>query len=163
MTDGPEPMTEADLGWAHALNQANAEALASETQSGFKSLFALARFARVVRPEAAFLLAFDAKPAEDSPNFDWFAARHPGALYIDRVAVDDACRGAGHGRTLYEHLFAEAASAGFRAIGAEVNSDPPNPASHAFHRRMGFRAVGEARLPSRGKTVTYYLRDLDGH
>ena len=42
----------------------------------------------------------------------------------------------------------------------EVNAEPPNPASDAFHRAMGFAPVGEAFLADRGKTVRYFERRL---
>jgi hypothetical protein len=43
-------------------------------------------------------------------------------------------------------------------IGCEVNSDPPNPASDAFHERLGFAEVGRAALPGGTKLVRYLSR-----
>ena len=63
------------------------------------------------------------------------------------------------GKTLYAQLFAEAQAAGFERIGAEVNIDPPNPGSMAFHARMGFEPVGDRVLPN-GKTVRYFVKML---
>ena len=37
----------------------------------------------------------------------------------------------------------------------EVNIDPPNPVSDAFHAFFGFVEVGWAFLPDRGKSVRY--------
>jgi predicted GNAT superfamily acetyltransferase len=44
----------------------------------------------------------------------------------------------------------------------EVNSDPPNPLSDAFHAALGFREVGRAFLPDRGKSVRYLELGVGG-
>jgi predicted GNAT superfamily acetyltransferase len=61
-------------------------------------------------------------------------------------------------RTLYDELFRRAAAEGVPMIGCEVNSDPPNPASDAFHERLGFAEVGRAALPGGTKLVRYLSR-----
>lgn len=55
----------------------------------------------------------------------------------------------------YAALFEMARAAGQARIVCEVNSDPPNPLSDAFHGRLGFELVGEQRLADRGKSVRY--------
>jgi hypothetical protein len=42
----------------------------------------------------------------------------------------------------------------------EVNSDPPNPASDAFHAAMEFSEVGRAAIHHGSKTVRYLARVL---
>ena len=106
----------------------------------------------------AFLLVLDHHADEESPNFRWFKARYPRFAYVDRIVVDEAARGRGHARRLYEDLFASAAGLGL--VGCEVNVDPPNPASHTFHATLGFEPVGEEAIHGGAKTVRYYLRDL---
>ena len=125
----------------------------------WQALLVRARFAFAAPPDKAFLLAFDQKPADLSPNFDWFAARLADFVYIDRVVVAAAAHGQGLGKALYERLFDEARVAGFRRITCEVNLDPPNPGSLAFHDRMGFVAMGETMLAN-GKTVRYFARSV---
>ena len=150
----------ADFAWAHALNQDNAEALSDMSAGGFATLVARARFARVIGPDAAFLLAFDRPPTNASPNFNWFARRYSGFIYVDRIAVDRAYRRQGCAKRLYEDLFVMASDAGFSHVACEVNADPPNPTSDAFHAALGFEVVGDAVLADRGKTVRYYMRTL---
>jgi predicted GNAT superfamily acetyltransferase len=74
--------------------------------------------------------------------------------------VEPAQRGRGVARQLYEDLFDAARSSGRGRVVCEVNSDPPNPASDAFHARLGFAVVGTAHLADRGKTVRYFCREL---
>jgi uncharacterized protein len=42
----------------------------------------------------------------------------------------------------------------------EVNSDPPNPVSDAFHLAMEFIEVGRAAIRQGSKTVRYLAREL---
>lgn len=83
-----------------------------------------------------------------SPNYRWFEARLSGGTapggfrYVDRVAVAPAAQGGGVGRLLYEAVVADARTAGAAEVTCEVNLDPPNPASQAFHRHLGFVEVG---------------------
>jgi predicted GNAT superfamily acetyltransferase len=106
----------------------------------------------------AFLIAFDEAADYASANFRWFKARYPRFVYIDRVITAPAARGRGYARALYEDVFARAVAAGHALIACEVNLEPPNPASDAFHARLGFAEVGRARLASTGKTVRYLTR-----
>jgi uncharacterized protein len=150
----------ADVAWVHALNQANGEELSFMEAQDFEAMLSRARFARVLDPEAAFLLAYDQPPTTDSPNFAWVRQHYPQALYIDRIAVAPHARRQGVARQLYEDLFHQATTQGFPQIACEINATPPNPASDAFHAALGFQPVGEARLEGRGKTVRYYVCDL---
>ena len=153
-------MRQSDLPWVHALNEIHAVELSPLTEARLGELVAAAAYAKAVDDEAAFLLAFDQDADYDSPNFLWFRERLQRFLYIDRIAVGTGHRGKGLARRLYEDLFGEARAADHEAVVCEVNSDPPNPASDAFHESLGFVVVGTARLEGRGKTVRYLKRDL---
>lgn len=116
--------------------------------------------ARRAGTAAALLLAFDQDAGYDSVNFLWFRDRFDRFVYVDRVVVADAARGRGLARRLYDDLFAAARAAGHARIVCEVNSDPPNPASEAFHTALGFVPVGVAQIHGGKKTVTYLERGL---
>ena len=106
-----------------------------------------------------FLIALDAgHPDYASPNYLWFKPRYPRFIYIDRVIIAPAARGQGVARALYDELFRRAAAEGVPMIGCEINSQPPNPASDAFHERLGFADVGRAALPGGDKQVRYLAR-----
>jgi uncharacterized protein len=42
----------------------------------------------------------------------------------------------------------------------EVNIEPPNPVSEAFHVAMGFDGVGQATIHNGAKTVRYFEKTL---
>ncbi len=48
---------------------------------------------------------------------------------------------------------------GQELIGCEINREPPNLGSEAFHQKMGFDKIAEASLPN-GKTVGYWIKKL---
>ena len=95
-----------------------------------------------------FLVVMAPGAAYDSPNYRWFEDRlrsgeAPGPFrYVDRIAISPDAQGAGLGRRLYEAAFERAAEVGAAEVTCEVNLQPPNPDSQAFHRRMGFVEVG---------------------
>jgi predicted GNAT superfamily acetyltransferase len=107
---------------------------------------------------AAFLIAFDETADYESPNFLWFRSRFPRFVYVDRVVVAAAARERGLARALYHELFRRAEAAGHDCAACEVNLEPPNPASDAFHARLGFAEVGRAAVGA--KTVRYLARPL---
>ena len=108
---------------------------------------------------AAYAIIFDQDSRYGSVNFIWHRERSDRFVYVDRIVVAAAARGKGYARALYEHVFAAAKQAGHSRVVCEVNFDPPNPASDAFHARMGFVEVGRAVLAN-GKTVRYLAKAL---
>ncbi len=108
----------------------------------------------------AFLLVFDQDAEYDSPNFLWFRSRFPRFLYIDRIVVASRAEGRGHARRMYSELFQRAVHAKHDVIVCEVNSDPPNPASDAFHSELGFTEIGTGVLQGGLKRVRYLARSL---
>lgn len=165
MSDVTTILTAADLGGAAgeallALNNDHALELSWLTTEALAKLVAEAFVARRVGVADALLLAFDQDAPYDSVNFLWFRKRFERFVYVDRVVVADAARGRGLARRLYDDLFAVARAAGHERIVCEVNADPPNPASEAFHAALGFAAVGAAAIHGGKKTVTYLERGL---
>ena len=106
----------------------------------------------------AFLISFDQDAISSSPNFQWFKARYKRFVYIDRVIVRSDRRGRGLARSLYAELFAAAAQAGHSLVGCEVNVEPPNPVSDAFHEALGFAEAGRASLSGGEKVVRYLVK-----
>ncbi|MGO9422001.1 GNAT family N-acetyltransferase [Roseiarcus sp.] len=144
-----------------ALNNAHAAELSRLSPKAMARLIDRAFLACRIGEADAFLIAFDEAADYDSPNFLWFRGRFDRFVYVDRVAVAFPARGRGFGRALYEALFERARAAGHVRIVCEVNADPPNSASDAFHAAMGFAVIGWATI-DRGKTVRYYARALHG-
>lgn len=143
-----------------ALNNANAQELSWLEQDQWLRLVQKAFLARRIGRADAFLLAFDQGADYDSPNFLWFRSLYKRFVYVDRVVVAASARRCGYGRRLYNDVFQRAALAGHDHVVCEVNSDPPNVVSDAFHAAWGFRPVGSGAGHG-GKPVTYCERRLE--
>ena len=142
-----------------ALNNAFAVETSYLEADDWVRLVAQARVAVFAAPEDAFLLVLDQGADYDSPNFLWWKERRDRFLYVDRVVVAAPAQGRGLGRQLYAHAMDEARRLGFDRIVCEINIDPPNPGSVAFHAALSFVPAGEQKLAN-GKTVGYFERVL---
>ena len=143
-----------------ALNNAYARETSFLTPAVWRRMVDRAFAATCIGGSAALLITFDQDADYDSPNFEWFCERLPRFVYVDRIVVDPDRRGSGLARRLYDDLFRRVRLAGHDTVVCEVNVDPPNPGSDAFHERMGFAELGRAVLPSNGKTVRYLAKSL---
>jgi hypothetical protein len=79
---------------------------------------------------------------------------------VDRVVVAPGARGKGVARALYDDLTRIAKSEMTNLLVCEVNLDPPNPESLAFHEKLGFTACGEAVDRRNGKRVQYMRKPI---
>jgi uncharacterized protein len=136
----------------NALHEVETSALTAERLTNM--LGNAFHWASVNQGRDGFLISFDQDADYDSVNFLWFKSRYPRFIYIDRVVVAAHARGQGIARLFYQALAAKAKSAGHDYIVCEINSEPPNPASAAFHRAIGFVEVGTAQLQTQ-KRVSY--------
>jgi len=141
-----------------ALNNTHPAELSLLDAPRLASLVRQAFWAARVGEADAFMLTLDQSADYDSPNFGWFRRRFGRFVYVDRIAVAPAARGRGLARLLYAGLLQAAAAAGHTMVAAEVNLDPPNPASDALHAALGFRKVGQATIHGGAKTVRYLTR-----
>ena len=143
-----------------ALNNEHAAELSWLEPERLSFLLGEAFYARRLGALEAFIMTFDQDANYDSPNFLWFRERYQRFVYVDRVVVAADARGRGHARRIYEDLFDHVTRAGHTIVTCEVNAEPPNPASDAFHAALGFVEVGDAVIHGGKKAVRYYLRQL---
>ena len=149
-----------DLDVLLALSNAHEKEIGSFTTEAFAELITLSFRTRMTGERDAFLIALSERAPENAPNWLWFARRFARFVCIDRVVVAEGSRKRGLGKLLYKDVIQAALDAGHTRVCCEVNVDPPNPGSDAFHAKLGFEEIGRAFLPDRGKTVRYLLRDL---
>lgn len=150
------PITDADRPFVLALNEANVSLLAPLTVSRLAQLQEWADLAAVVdlgEGPVGFVLTFAPGTPYDSPNYAWFTARYPDFYYLDRIVLAPSARRGGLGGRVYDEVEERAAG---RPFCLEVNLDPPNEPSLAFHASRGFVEVG--RLGEPGHVVSLQVR-----
>jgi predicted GNAT superfamily acetyltransferase len=156
-----QKLTSLDLTPVLSLNNAHAKETSLLDEDSLAALLGMAFYARGIdRGATAFLIALGHNASYKNPNFAWFKATCEPFIYIDRIIVAKSARGRGIARLLYEDLFAAARQAGHYRVVCEVNIEPPNPASDAFHAAMGFEGVGQATIHNGTKTVRYFEKTL---
>ena len=149
-----------DMDWVLGLNAEHETELSPLDAPGLVNLTGTAFASLVAGEDAGFLISLSERSWNESPNFVWFRERYDRFVYVDRVCVSSEHRRKGIADALYDGLFGEVVMAEHTRICCEVNSDPPNPASDAFHQARGFEVVGERHLEDRGKTVRYMVCEL---
>ena len=143
------------------LNNAHAKETSALDETSLADLLEMAFYARTIdRGATAFLIALNQNAPYRNPNFEWFKRSRESFVYIDRIIVAASARGQGIARILYDDLFVVARHAGQHRVVCEVNIDPPNPASEAFHSAMGFEEVGQAFIHGGTKTVRYFEKTI---
>lgn len=151
------PLTAADAPALAVLNDAAAPAVPVTAPDDLARLIDLAGLALGLERAGrlvGFVIAMQPGAAYESENYVFFEGRGIDHLYVDRIVIDAAERGTGLGAVLYAAVFAAARQQGRHEVTCEVNLDPPNPGSLAFHERLGFRSVGTQATKGGAVTVS---------
>jgi uncharacterized protein len=139
------PMTDDDVPAVLRLNADHVDLLSPMDHERLARLRGWASRADVIQCDgetAGFVLVFSPGTAYDSENYRWFTARFGDRFdYLDRIVIDDRFRRRGLASAVYDAV--EAAAVPRERLVLEVNVDPPNEPSLAFHRRRGFEEVGQ--------------------
>lgn len=140
-------MRESDVPAVATLNSAAHPAVTDVGEEGIRELFSMCDVALVATDPGgdivAFVLSLGPGHPYESENYRWFEGRGVQHQYVDRIVVAPRAKGTGVGTALYASVLERARERGAVEVTCEVNLDPPNPASIAFHERLGFRRLAE--------------------
>ena len=142
-----------------ALNNAAVPAVNALDETEWQTLVSAGKL-YVAPGDSGLLLTLPSGIDYASLNYRWFSERYSNFVYVDRIVVAPHARGQGVARQLYAEAISDSRANGRTAFLAEVNTDPPNPASLAFHDAMGFRRLEERHNEASGKTVMMFAFDL---
>lgn len=145
------PITASDEAVLLAANTAEVPRVGPLEPEGWSALLGhcdLALLAACDGRPAGFVLAIAPGATYASPNYRAFEARGSNHLYVDRVLVLPGFRRRGVASALYDAVERHARATGREEVTCEVNVDPPNPASLAFHAARGFDEVGRQQTGS---------------
>ncbi|QIK67749.1 GNAT family N-acetyltransferase [Nocardioides sp. HDW12B] len=139
------PLTAADHDDVLALNAQEVHLLAPMDEARMAELHGWAHRFDVIEVDGAFggfVIVIESGTTYDGDHYAFFTQTYEEFLYLDRVVLAGPARGRGVGHAVYDELEAEAGRLGRMTL--EVNVDPPNPPSLAFHARRGYVEVGRS-------------------
>ncbi len=157
------PATVADHAAILAMNNAAVPAVNPHDAGSLVDLLAIADQAWVVDDDGALgglLVAFAPGAGYQSKNYRWLSERYDNFGYVDRIIVADTHRRLGLAGRLYATLAHHAASQGRDRLLCEVNVEPPNPQSIAFHEADGWQPIQDLEHGP-GAVVRYFEKLLD--
>ena len=139
-----------DLARILEINQANVPEVGSVDAGRMTYLVTESPIALAVELDGAvvgFCLVMRSNSDYDSVNYRWFTERYDDFMYLDRVAFAADAQGRGLGTLLYAEVDRLMVDGDESQLALEVNVDPPNESSLAFHTRRGFIEVGQQDTP----------------
>jgi uncharacterized protein len=142
------PLADADVEAVLELNEKSVDAVSpldSSKLATYRTMAAESLVAEVDGAVAGFAVAYRPGSEYESVNYRWHAQRFADFFYLDRIVVGAGYRRRGIATALYDAMEERARPHG-RMV-CEVNSDPPNVESLAFHRRRGYVEIGELAQP----------------
>ncbi|MFZ9348522.1 MAG: GNAT family N-acetyltransferase [Arenimonas sp.] len=146
-----------DMSAILALNDAAVQYTSAMDALRLQELQALAGLNWVITVDdavAGFLLAMREGAGYANANYDFFAARYPVFLYVDRIVIAPEHAGLKLGTQVYKAVFARARTQGVPTVTCEYNIEPPNEISRRFHDKFGFREIGTQWLDGGAKRVS---------
>jgi predicted GNAT superfamily acetyltransferase len=158
MTNRLRPITADDHAAIVALNDRHVELTAPMDEARLVELVAAAEHADVIEVDgrfAGFVITFAVGASYDGAHFAWFGERYDNYCYLDRIVIHEDFQRRGLGTFTYDEL---EGSCGRPVFALEVNIDPPNEPSLAFHRARGFSEVGHS--DASGHLVALMVKQL---
>jgi uncharacterized protein len=152
-------LTDADRPAVLELNERSVLELSPLDDERLRYILALAYRSVVVERDddvLAFAIAIAPETEYDSRNYARLSERFQRFLYLDRIAVATGARRRGLGAMLYDAL--EQAAQPFGRMVCDVNVEPPNEASLAFHAARGYQPLEQ--LTHAEKRVVLLSKEL---
>ena len=115
--------------------------------------------AQLDREVVGYAITYTDADTYDGEEFNWFKHNFARFLYIDQIAIARSARRAGVGAHIYRFLEQRAREQALTSLVCEVNLDPPNPVSLAFHTRQRFLEV-ETLATADGRMVSLRRKEL---
>jgi predicted GNAT superfamily acetyltransferase len=152
------PITAADHDDVVALNERHVHLTAPMDRVRLVEFVEAAEHADVIDVAgefAGFVITFAVGAAYDGTHFDWFSQKYDDFCYLDRIVIHEDFQRRGLGSFAYDEI---EGSCGRPILALEVNIDPPNEPSLAFHRARGYSEVGQS--DASGHLVSLMVKQL---
>ena len=155
--------TKADLDFVLSLNQKSLYAVSHSNFKKMNHFLNISSYFKIILIDdqaVGFLIAL--MPGKDyaSENYIWINKRYKSFIYVDRIIIDKKHRNKGLGVYFYNHL-AKSFHTKVEKILCEVNVKPYNEQSMNFHKKYGFKEIGEKDTEDGTKRVSYMIYEIN--
>jgi predicted GNAT superfamily acetyltransferase len=155
------PLESGDLRAVHAMNEAAVPAVSHVSIEELRDLDSMAEhFMVAVQGDAlaGFIILLASGASYTSLNYQWFSVRFNDFLYVDRIVIDSSFHRQGIASRFYAQAWDTACQRSI-PLTCEVNVEPPNPQSMAFHEALGFHELGRQPTEGGAKQVSLMARE----
>ena len=94
-----------------------------------------------------------------SVNYKWFENKYKSFIYIDRIVILSKYQNMGFGSLFYDDLRSNFKNC-CDFLTCEINIMPSNDVSMKFHKKYGFKEVGQQRTENDKKIVSMQLLSI---
>ena len=151
-----------DLDYIILSNEKSLPAVTSIDKDGLTYFLEFSSYFKIIRDNdrpMGFLIGLMPGRDYSSENYIWVNERYDSFIYVDRVIIDKRYRHQGVGFYFYNHL-AETYFGKVDSIICEVNISPYNKPSINFHKKYGFKEIGQKDTENGKKRVSYMAYKL---
>ena len=148
-----------DFDFVLSLNQKNLPEVSNADLVGMSYFLKNSSYFKIIRESnhpVGFLIGIMPGKDYSSENYVWINKRYNSFIYIDRVIIDKKYRHKGIGSYFYNHL-AKTYCGKVSSLMCEVNILPYNKPSINFHKKYGFKEIGQKNIENGEKTVSYLM------
>ena len=153
-------ITPQDLASVLAINNEAVPAVNALTASELSDIVNISEKAWVVDEGdkiVGVLIVLGPRESYGSANYTWLNSQFTNFCYVDRIIIATSGKRKGYGKALYLALEEHAVSTGVEMLLCEVNVEPENPQSMAFHESLGWVPFQD-REHGPGKIVRYFKK-----
>ena len=152
-------VNKSDLDYLILLNQKSLPKVSSIDLVGMTYFLGNSSYFKIIRNNdhpVGFLIGLMPGKDYSSENYVWINKRYNSFIYIDRVIIDKKYRHMGIGSYFYNHL-AKTYCGKVNSLICEVNILPYNKPSINFHKKYGFKEIGQKNTENGKKRVSYLM------
>ena len=154
--------TKSDMDFILNLNQNNIPAVSIMSKDLFLKFLNISDYFKIIKCDdesVGFLIALFPNKLYDSINYQWFNNHYNSFIYVDRIVVSNSNQNKGIGSYFYNDIkykYINKAS----HLACEVNIKPLNQQSINFHKKFGFKEVGQQQSEKNKKFVSLQVFKL---
>ena len=151
-----------DMDFILNLNQNNMPAVSILSNDLFLKFLNISDYFKIIKNDeepVGFLIALLPNKPYESINYQWFNNHYNSFIYVDRIVVSNSNQNKGIGSYFYNDIKSKYINK-VGHLACEVNIKPLNQQSINFHKKFGFKEVGQQFSEENKKLVSLQVFKL---